>query len=59
MTCNVNHTPCPHEDGVFAYPDLGVDLNLLIIRLLGVEGVQADVVMNKLGANLYEKSQSV
>jgi len=33
-------------------PDLGVDLNLLIICLLGVEGVQADVVVNELGANL-------
>jgi len=33
-------------------PDLGVNLNLLIIRLLGVEGVQTDVVVNELGANL-------
>jgi len=33
-------------------PDLGVDLNLLIVGLLSVEGVQADVVVNELGANL-------
>jgi len=33
-------------------PDLGVNLNLLIVCLLGVEGVQTDVVVNKFGANL-------
>jgi len=31
---------------VYAYPDLGVDLNFLVVRLLGVERVQADVVMD-------------
>jgi len=33
-------------------PDLSINLNFLIVRLLGVEGVQADVVVNELGTNL-------
>lgn len=34
-------------------------MNLLIVRLLGVEGVQADVVVNELSANLHNKSWSI
>jgi len=45
-------------NGVFAYPDLGVDLNLLLVCLLGVEGVQANVVVNEFGADLHDKSRS-
>jgi len=40
-------------------PDLGVDLNLLIIRLLGVKRVQADVVVNELGPNLLLERESL
>jgi hypothetical protein len=40
------------DDGS-AYSDLGVNLNFLIIGLLGVERVQTDVVVNKFGANLH------
>lgn len=47
------------KNSVLAYPDLGVDLNLLIISLLGVEGVQADVVVNELGANLHNNQIAV
>lgn len=54
VTCHLRR-----KNGVFAYPDLGVDLNLLIICLLGVEGIQADVVVNKLCANLDDKRRSV
>jgi len=46
-------------NSISSYPDLSVDLDLLIVRLLSVEGVQADVVVNELGANLHNKSQSV
>ena len=51
--------PFRRKNGVFAYPDLGVNLNLFIICLLGVEGVQTDVVVNELGANLQDNSRSV
>jgi len=52
---------CLHHrtNGVSSYPDLSVDLNLFIVRLLGVEGVQTDVVVNELGANLHNKSWSI
>ena len=43
---------------VFTHPDLGVDLDFLIIGLLGIEGVQADIVVNEFGANLHDGSQS-
>jgi len=43
--------------GVFAYPDLGVDLNLLLVCLLGVEGVQANVVVNEFGTDLHNQSR--
>ena len=43
------------QSDVYAYPDLGVDLNFLVVRLLSVEGVQADVVVNELCANLHNK----
>ena len=56
---HINQMTFPQEDGVFAYPDLGVDLNLLIIGFLGVKRVQADVVVTELGPNLHGKSRSV
>jgi hypothetical protein len=47
------------ETQFVAYPDLGVDLDLLVIRLLSVEGVQTNVVVNEFGANLRGMSRSV
>ena len=41
------------------YPDLCVYLDLFIICLLGIERVQADVVVNEFTTNLYEGSRSV
>ena len=59
IACNTS----PQSRGLsavfFTHPDLGVDLNFLIVGLLGVEGVQADVVVNKFGANLHGRSRSM
>ncbi len=46
----------PHGD--ITYPDALVELDLLVVVLLGVEGVEADVVVDQLLPNLRASGDS-
>ena len=61
IACNhsISHVPSTQDSQRPAYPDLGVDLNFLIVRLLSVEGIQTDVMVNEFGADLHDNSRLI
>lgn len=52
MFCTVSVSMCILQLAGFSYSDTLVELNLFIVVLLSVEGVQTNVVVGQFSANL-------